>query len=174
MEKNETLKFYTINEEYIEKFTLDDIYMKDSRTNEFAAKDGRITDTLIIRYVNEDDKKIICKRRKYNERGFETSTEKSVNKIADIKEAEKLLNMMGYIRFLNMIDTNYMYENDEYVAYIQDVKDLGKFLELEVKENKNAEQSIEKLISFVKSLNLNIGTKFGIRKADLLLKKSIL
>ena len=56
-----------------------------------------------------------------------------------------------------MIDKNYMYENNEYVAYIQDVKDLGIFLELEAKENKNADQSIEKLINFVKSLNLNIG-----------------
>ena len=70
-----------------------------------------------------------------------------------------------------MIDKNYMYENNEYVAYIQDVKDLGIFLELEAKENKNADQSIEKLINFVKSLNLNIGKKFDIRKADLLYSK---
>lgn len=78
---------------------------------------------------------------------------------------------MGYTRFLNMIDKNYMYENNEYVVYIQDVKDLGIFLELEAKENKNADQNIEKLINFVKSLNLNIGTKFDIRKADLLYSK---
>lgn len=70
-----------------------------------------------------------------------------------------------------MIDKNYMYENNEYVVYIQDVKDLGIFLELEAKENKNADQNIEKLINFVKSLNLNIGTKFDIRKADLLYSK---
>ena len=81
--------------------------------------------------------------------------------------------MLGYTRFLNMIDKNYMYENNEYVAYIQDVKDLGIFLELEAKENKNVEQSLEKLINFVKSFDLNIGTKFDIRKADLLyLKKN--
>ena len=157
--------------QYIEEFTLDDIYMQNEKTKEFAAENGKITDTLIIRYVGEDDKKIVCKRRKYNEKGFEISTEKSVTKIADIKEAENQLNMLGYTRFLNMIDKNYMYENNEYVAYIQDVKDLGIFLELEAKENKNADQSIEKLINFVKSLNLNIGKKFDIRKADLLYSK---
>ena len=145
--------------------------MQNEKTKEFAAENGKITDTLIIRYVGEDDKKIVCKRRKYNEKGFEISTEKSVTKIADIKEAENQLNMLGYTRFLNMIDKNYMYENNEYVAYIQNVKDLGIFLELEAKENKNADQSIEKLINFVKSLNLNIGTKFDIRKADLLYSK---
>ena len=36
---------------YIEEFTLDDIYMKNDKTNEFAPKNGKITDTLIIRYV---------------------------------------------------------------------------------------------------------------------------
>ena len=56
---------------YIEEFTLDDIYMKNDKTNEFAPKNGRITDTLIIRYVNEDDKKIVCKRRNHNSNGFE-------------------------------------------------------------------------------------------------------
>ena len=33
-----------------------------------------------------------------------------------------------------MIDKNYMYENDDIIAYIQDVKDLGIFIELEAKK----------------------------------------
>ena len=156
---------------YIEEFTLDDIYMKNDKTNEFAPKNGRITDTLIIRYVNEDDKKIVCKRRNHNSNGFEISTEKSVLKVMSIEEAEKHLNILGYTRFLNMIDKNYMYENDEFIAYIQDVKDLGIFIELEAKKVENAEQNIEQLIEFVKTLNLKIGTNFDIRKADLLYSK---
>ena len=156
---------------YIEEFTLDDIYMKNDKTNEFAPKNGRITDTLIIRYVNEDDKKIVCKRRNHNSNGFEISTEKSVLKVMSIEEAEKHLNILGYTRFLNMIDKNYMYENDEFIAYIQDVKDLGIFIELEAKKVENAEQNIEQLIEFVKTLNLKIGTKFDIRKANLLYSK---
>ena len=156
---------------YIEEFTLDDIYMKNDKTNEFAPKNGRITDTLIIRYVNEDDKKIVCKRRNHNSNGFEISTEKSVLKVMSIEEAEKHLNILGYTRFLNMIDKNYMYENDEFIAYIQDVKDLGIFIELEAKKVENAEQNIEQLIEFVKTLHLKIGTKFDIRKANLLYSK---
>ena len=64
-----------------------------------------------------------------------------------------------------------MYENDEYIAYIQEITDLGTFIEIEAKEVENAEQSVEKLIEYVKSLNLKIGTKFDIRKADLLYSK---
>ena len=127
--------------------------------------------TLIIRYVNEEDKKIVCKRRNHNNKGFEISTEKSVLKIINIEDAEKHLNMLGYTRYLNMIDKNYMYENDEYIAYIQEITDLGTFIEIEAKEVENAEQSVEKLIEYVKSLNLKIGTKFDIRKADLLYSK---
>ena len=156
---------------YVEEFTLDDIYMRNDKTNEFAPKNGKITDTLIIRYVNEDDKKIVCKRRNHDNKGFEISTEKSVLKVLNIEDAEKHLNMLGYTRYLNMIDKNYMYENDEYIAYIQEITDLGTFIEIEAKEVENAEQSVEKLIEFFKSLSLKIGTKFDIRKADLLYSK---
>lgn len=156
---------------YVEEFTLDDIYMKNDKTNEFAPNNGKITDTLIIRYVNEDDKKIVCKRRNHNSSGFEISTEKSILKVMNIEDAEKHLNILGYTRFLNMIDKNYMYENSEFTAYIQDVKDLGIFIEIEAKKVENVEKDIEQLIEFVKSLNLKIGTKFDIRKADLLYSK---
>lgn len=156
---------------YVEEFILNDIYMKNDKTNEFAPKNAKISNSLIIRYVNKDDQKIICKRRNYNSDGFETGTEKSILKVMSIEEAEKHLNILGYTRFLNMIDKNYMYENDEFIAYIQDVKDLGIFIELEAKKIENAEQNIKKLIEFVKTLNLKIGKKFDIRKADLLYSK---
>lgn len=156
---------------YVEEFTLNDIYMKNDKTNEFAPKNAKISDSLIIRYVNEEDQKIICKRRIYNSDGFETSTAKSILKVISIEEAEKHLNILGYTRYLNMIDKNYMYENDEFIAYIQEVKDLGTFIELEAKRIENAEQNIENLIEFIKTLNLKIGKKFDIRKADLLYSK---
>ncbi len=154
---------------YVKEFILNDIYMKSEKINDFAPKNGRITDTLIIRYVNEEDKKIVCKRRNHDDKGFEISTEKSVLKVVSIEDAEKHLNILGYTRFLNMIDKNYMYENDEFVAYIQEVKGLGTFLELESKENEG--QNINKLIEYVKSLGLKIGIKFDVRKADLLYAK---
>lgn len=145
--------------------------MKNDKTNEFAPKNGKITDTLIIRYVNENDKKIVCKRRKHDNKGFEVSTEKSVLKVESVEDAEKHLNILGYTRFLNMVDKNYMYENSKFTAYIQEIKDLGIFLELEAKKDQNNEQNIEKMIEFVKTLNLKIGAKFDIRKADLLYTK---
>lgn len=156
---------------YIEEFILNDIYMRNVRTNEFGPQEGKITDTLIIRYVNENDKKVIYKKRNYNNDGIETSTEKSIYEIDNIKDTEKQLNALGYIRFLNIIDKNYMYENNDFIVYIQDVKDLGIFLEVEIKQAENEEQDIQKLIEFVNTLGLNIETKFDIRKAELLYKK---
>ncbi len=43
------------NFHYVEEFTLDDIYMHNPETGEFTQNKGKITDTLIIRYVNEND-----------------------------------------------------------------------------------------------------------------------
>lgn len=150
---------------YIESFTLDDIYMYNKNNNEFFIKDGKISDTLIIRNVSEDDKKIICKKRNYDNDGLETSTDKTV---MDIEASEKLLNILGYERYLRMIDTNYMYESEKYVAYIQEIQNLGTFLEIELKNPGNSEVTIYDLIKYVKGLNLRIETKFDIRKAELL------
>ncbi|MCI8310568.1 MAG: hypothetical protein HFJ45_10610, partial [Clostridia bacterium] len=153
---------------YVEEFTLDDIYLYDSHTKGFAPKGGKITDTLIIRYVNEDDKKIICKKRNYDENGFETSTDKYILRIKDIEEAQRTFNMLGYVQYLKMVDKNYMYESDKYIAYIQEIEDLGTFLELEAKSK---EITAEQLIKYLKGFNLKTGAKFDVRKAEMLYKK---
>lgn len=153
---------------YVEEFTLADIYMNNAKTNEFAPKNEKITDTLIIRYVNKNDKKIICKRRNYNNKGLEISTNKSVLKVESITDAEKFLNILGYTRFLEMIDKNYMYESNKYIVYIQEVEELGTFIEL---ESKNKETTVDELIKYLQGLELKIGMKFDIRKAEMLYKK---
>ena len=88
-----------------------------------------------------------------------------------MEKAEELLNVLGYTKFLRMIDKNYMYKNENYVAYIQEIEGLGTFLEIETKSNENPEVQIQKLIDLVKSLKLKTGTKFDVRKAELLHKK---
>ena len=150
---------------YIETFTLDDIYMYNKDNNQFFIKDGKISDTLIIRNVSEDDKKIVCKKRNYDNDGLEISTDKIVLKVKDIDASEKLLNILGYERYLRMIDTNYMYESENYIAYIQEIKDLGIFLEIELKDTNNY-STVYDLINYTKELNLKIGNKFDIRKAE--------
>ena len=160
-----------VNEfKYIQTFTLDDIYMYNKMNNQFFIKNGRITDTLIIRSVSENDKKIICKKRNYDDDGFEVSTDKTVVKVNDIVNSEKFLNFLGYERFLRMIDINYMYESEKYIAYIQEIKDLGIFLEIELKDI-DKDITIYDLIEYTKKLDLKIGNKFDIRKAEYLYNK---
>ena len=81
---------------YIETFTLDDIYMYNKENNQFFLKDGKISDTLIIRSVDNNNKQIICKKRKYDDEGLEISTEETVLKVKDIVDSEKFLNVLGY------------------------------------------------------------------------------
>lgn len=165
--KNELIKnkFY-----YVEEFVLNDIYMYNPLNNEFGVNDGKITDTLMLRSIDDEETEIICKNRQYKN-GLEIGTEKTTLKVENIETAEKLLNSLGYKRFLRMIDKNYKYENDNYNAIIQEVEGLGLFLEIEIKNSKDAEVEIQRLIEFAKSLNLKIGTKFDVRKAELLYKK---
>ena len=147
--KNELIKnkFY-----YVEEFVLDDIYMYNPLNNEFGVNDGKITNTLMLRSIDDEETEIICKNRQYKN-GLEIGTEKTTLKVENIETAEKLLNSLGYN------------------AIIQEVEGLGLFLEIEIKNSKDAEVEIQRLIEFAKSLNLKIGTKFDVRKAELLYKK---
>lgn len=142
------------------EFIIDDMYMHNTKTGDFSVTNGKIIDSLVIRYVNENDKKIICKKNISN------NIEKSILKVDSIKDAETHLNMLGYRKFLRLAYNNYMYENKQYIAYIQEVKNLGNFLEVEVKNGEN--QSIKNLIEYVKMLNLKTGEEFNVRKAELL------
>ena len=63
------------------------------------------------------------KKRNYDNNGLEISTDKTILKVKDIDASEKLLNILGYERYLRMIDTIYMYESENYIAYIQEIKD---------------------------------------------------
>ena len=155
---------------YVEEFVLDDIYMFNPIDNKFGVKDGKITDTLMIRSIDNKETEIVCKNRQYKN-GLEIGAEKTTLKVENIEIAEKLFNSLGYKRFLRMIDKNYKYENDDYNAIIQEVEGLGLFLEIEIKDGKDTEVEIQKLIEFVKSLDLKIGKKFDVRKAELLYKK---
>lgn len=153
---------------YVETFVLDDVYMYNKDSKEFFVKDGKISDTLIIRNVDDKDKVMICKKREYNCDGVEISTNKTDLKVEDSRACEKFLNSLGYERYLQMIDVNYMYENDKCTLYVQVINGLGTFLELESKLDGNAEKLFYDLIEYVKGFGLNIGAKFDIRKAEML------
>lgn len=148
---------------YKKEFLIDDTYFYNKQTGEFSIKEGKLTDSLVVRYVNENDKKIICK--KYNSNVIE----KSVLKIENIQNAEKHLIMLGFEKIFKLKYKNYMYENEEYIVYIQEIKELGLFIELEAKGQKH--KTVDDLIKFLKTMNLQIGTEFNIRKAELLYNK---
>ena len=145
---------------YKKEFWIDDTYFYNKQTKKFSVKEGKLTDSLVVRYVNENDKKIICK--KYDSTGIE----KSVLRVEDIQEAEKHLLLLGFEKMLTLKYKNYMYENEEYIVYIQEVKDLGVFIELEAKNQNN--KTVDGLIKFIKTMDLQAGTEFNIRKAELL------
>ena len=148
---------------YKKEFWINDTYFCNKQTGKFSIKKGKLTDSLVVRYVNENDKKIICK--KYDSNGIK----KSVLRVEDIQEAEKHLEMLGFEKILTLKYKNYMYENEEYVAYIQEVKDLWTFLELETRKQNNKTEN--DLIKFIKIMDLQIGTEFNIRKAEVLYNK---
>jgi len=91
----------------------------------------------------------------------------------EVSNVIKVLEDVGfkYVKEFSLNDMymkNDMYESDEVVVYIQEVKNVGLFMKVERK--KGEKKNIDSLIEYAKSLNLRLGTKFNINKLDLINK----
>ena len=155
---------------FTKTFTLHDIYFKNKDTNRFFINDGHISDVLIIRRSDDGTKLIICKQRHYDDSGFEIGTTKTKISFDKFDEAKSFLNSLGFEEYLEMIDEHLKFENDNYRVFIQQVKELGVFLEVEATDLAG-QTSVQDLITFVKNLGLKIGDNFNVRKADMLYAK---
>jgi predicted adenylyl cyclase CyaB len=144
-------------------YIMSDIYFYNVLDNSFNANSGKITDTCVLRQV-EDEIKIVVKKRVFNEKSEEIGTNSSTLHVIDKEEAIKFIEKNNFEKYLEMENSQYEYKHEKYDIYVQCIKNLGIFLEVEGKDS-----TLEELKSFVRNLNLNLGENSNCRKAELLL-----
>lgn len=116
----------------IKQFKKNDIYMYNNDTGEFGIIDDKISSFLIIRSIDEKCKYIICSKNKDS---------KNLNKKLlalrnpSIELVENFLNLLGYSRLINLTEINYLYEDNSYFIFVQEVFNLGIFFKIKFKDN---------------------------------------
>jgi adenylate cyclase class 2 len=93
----------------------------------------------------------------------------------DLKALQHVFLHLGLKPLLTIDNTKYIYKNDQYEIVLEDVKDLGYFLEVEAideDENKSIEEIKKNISDFIQSLGLEIGAELNSGKPELLLLKN--
>lgn len=96
--------------------------------------------------------------------------------IDDFDTALQIQKHLGFEELVRINNTKYIYLTKDYEIVLEDVKDLGLFLEVEkleqVPDNKVAETK-EEIRSFLKTLNIEFGEEQNMGKPELMLRKKL-
>lgn len=167
----------------IRKSRIEDIYL--SNHDGLVEKDDILDilkKSILLRYLcvnNENEyKKITYKNKTYKD-NIVISEEKINVEIDDISNAEKLFNILGYRKLVEVKYDAIVYKKDNVELCFQDVENIGLLLEYEnpndfegISQNKIYDIK-QKMLNELKKYNLDITNDFDIKKAYELIKNEI-
>lgn len=86
---------------------------------------------------------------------------------------KEIFNRLGLIKFLEIDNQKETYTYNDYEIVIENVKDLGIFLEVEycTKDDIDIKLEKRKIKDFINTLNLNISEELNMGKPEMYLKK---
>ena len=152
-----------------ENFVLNDIYLVNDDM-EVSLENEKIIFSIfvLIRETVGKRKMLVLKHKEVNENG-EVKQESIKCPITDIDKAYDFMKALGYKKLFEISDHNILMSNGKNEIYIQDVKGIGTYVEMEQKnlllENNNGNTINEKK-NVLKGYDLKIDTSdYFVRKA---------
>ncbi len=168
-------KGYTLEE----KYTLSDRYFTHFSNEEIStiSYEKLIKNSLLIRTItsnNSSYSQLTYKNKEYNTNREVISEQKYVCKIESEESAYNILSSMGLNSYLTVNQKLWIFKNNKTHLSLQEVENLGLFIEIEQQngmENLSSEEKVQKLIEIANSLNLKLGNSYSCKKVEMLLKK---
>lgn len=143
-----------------EDFTMKDTYyVKENEDITLENSDKLLSSYILIREVVGRDVTFVLKEKQFNEKGEIVKQASCKCPIIDKNKGQEFLKNIGYKELIQLNDHNTLVSNGKNEIYIQDVENLGVYLEMEQKnlhsDNNNGE-NIEEMKNSLNSYNLNI------------------
>lgn len=159
------IEVYTLNDRYFSKLPIDTI-----KETSFQ---NTIKNSFLLRNITDEcgsKTYLVYKNKEFDKDGNVISEEKIKTKIDNFDNTLKILESANFKPWASYTSVNYIYEKDDKCIDIQDVKDLGLFLEIEefdYMKNMTPEQKIKELQKFADSLGLSKSQNSSINKLEL-------
>jgi len=156
-------------------FIMDDHYFTSLTDVKNKPYSEIIKNSILLRNFSTSNQHVlIYKNKEFDSAGNVVCEEKINCEVENIYFVKKILKLANFNNFVNL-NTHIQVFNRENVGFaIQDVKNLGLFIEIEEFEymkNMSPEQKAQELLKVANSLNLKLGTDYNCKKVQMMLDK---
>jgi len=109
----------------------------------------------------------------FDEKGTWIYSDEYETGVKDFNTTNKIIELLGFTKLIELENKKYTFETKEYEIVLEEVKDLGLFLETELKNPENLDPKKVKIQinEFIKSLGLKTSKEINAGKPELMLKK---
>ena len=150
-----------------------DIYFYDKDRESLKPKNNRLWECFRLR---KKDKKnyITYKVDKFDNLGKWIYSEEEETEVKSFDTAVKIISLLGLTPLVEIYNTKHTYYTNKYEIVLEEVKDLGLFLEVErlkVEDKEDIMLVKKEIFNFIKSLNIETGEELNSGKPELMLNK---
>ncbi len=163
-------KFEKFNYEGLKR-VVDEYYYDPKRDALKPDKENQLSHCLRLRSKN-DDYSITYKDDVF-ENGKWLYSNEYETKVESIIMMKKIFDRLGLVKFIEIDNKKEIYTYNDYEIVIEDVKDLGIFMEVEYCTNDNVDvkQVKEEIQNFINGLELNVSEELNMGKPEMYMKK---
>ena len=165
------------------EYVLNDKYYipHNINTNKLSIREILHT-AILIREIEESypdmsrkkSTRITFKKKEFSENGDIINQEKIDCEIVNTEDGRKLIEAIGYNRLMNIKENGIIFTNGEFEIQVKDIINGDKLIEVELIENSEKFNTIEKLKNEINKLNLPIDkSNYFVKKAEIELAKII-
>ena len=151
--------------------TIDEYYYDPLRNNLKPNKENQINECFRLRKTNNNSF-ITYKVDNFDGNKWLYSDEYET-KIDNIDQMHKIIELLGFKKLLTIDNNKSNYKTDKYEITIEEVKDLGNFMEVEycTNENVNIKEIKEEINNFIKDLGFKVSKELNIGKPEMMINK---
>lgn len=163
-------KFKQFNYEGLKR-TIDEYYYDPKRDDLKPDKDNQLSHCLRLRTKN-NDYSITYKDDVFDNGKWLYSNEYET-KIENIDMLREIFNKLGLVKFIEIDNEKETYTYNDYEIVIENVKDLGLFMEVEYCTNDNVDikQIKNQIQDFIDSLDLKVSEELNMGKPEMYMRK---
>lgn len=154
------------------KRTIDEYYYDPLRKNLKPDENGKLNHCLRIR--NKNDEFFLT----YKDDVFENEkwlySDEYETKIESIEMIRNIFSKLGLIKFIEIDNEKETYIFEDYEIVVENVKDLGIFMEVEycTNEDIDVKKVKDKIQKFIDNLNINTSEELNMGKPEMYMKKN--
>ncbi|MGI5842313.1 MAG: hypothetical protein ACOX6H_03385 [Christensenellales bacterium] len=163
-----------------EKYQLIDLYFTHFKKEEIEKLDYQtlIKNSFLVRQIIEENcvtNNLVYKHKQFNSAGNVIEEQKIKVEINSPEKTAEILTKAGLTNWCTLNDKIHAYEKDGIIYSIQDVENLGLFVEVEEYESikhLSAQEKLAEMQKIVKNLPLKTGAEHNCKKPYMLLQKN--